>query len=475
MIPVLVSKMQNRGLWLLLLLLSVGRQVFAADPLVAAAAENSAGNQNVKELLNTYKIRESKIRSLEAQWEEDVVDGGLQGGTSTKYVRKWRVLLEGNQVRTEESGTPGPGEVGQFARFITAFNGTVGKRSGSSAEIKNPLGTIDTKDGSELLKVNNARLDCLLFSLLPSVVLNSREMSRTAWTNEIGELDGQRAIVLSRKAGSQKTQEEQLYIDPSSLLVKRATSSNQSTVLQWDIEYRDIDGQAIPVKWKWNNTDRNGQLYFAATSRAVQVTLNPKIAHEEFELDFPVGAQVYDARDGVTYNIGPNGQKTIDPLSARVAAEIKAAKEEADKKIKSLLGKPLFVAGATPEGKSFSSEKYKGKVVLVHFWATFCLPCIAELPHMREAYRKYHDKGLEVIGVSYGSEVDTLTKYVAKNDIPWVQILDKPDPRTHLTLMSKFGINNGVPGIFLIDKKGVCRSITAGDDMDKLIPKLLAE
>jgi hypothetical protein len=67
MIPVLISKMQNRGLWLLLLLLSVGRQVFAADPLVAAAAENSAGNQNVKELLDTYKIRESKIRSLEAQ------------------------------------------------------------------------------------------------------------------------------------------------------------------------------------------------------------------------------------------------------------------------------------------------------------------------------------------------------------------------------------------------------------------------
>jgi len=471
MIPVLLSKTPNRGLWSSLLLLSICRPVFAADPSVAAAGENSAGTQSVKELLDTYKNRESKIRSLEAQWEEDVVDGGLQGGTPSKYVRKWRVVLEGNKVRTEESGTPGA--AGQFARFIEAFNGTVGKRLGTADGI-NPLGVIDIKDGSQLLKVNNARLDCLLFSLLPSVVLSSRDMSRTDWTNEMGDLDGQRVIVLSRKAGSQKTQEEQLYIDPSSLLVKRATSSNQSTVLQWDVEYREIEGQAMPVVWKWNNTDRDGQLNFAATSRTVHIKLNPVIAPAEFELDFPVGAQVYDARDGVTYNIGTNGERTIDPLRARVAAEIKAAKEAADKKLKSWLGKPVVVAGATPEGKSFSSEKYKGKVVLVDFWATWCMPCLAELPRVREAYGKYHDKGLEVIGVSNDSEVDALTKYVAENNLPWMQILDKPEPRTRATMTSGFGIQ-GIPAIFLIDKKGICRSVTGSENMDELIPKLLAE
>ena len=176
----------------------------------------------------------------------------------------------------------------------------------------------------------------------------------------------------------------------------------------------------------------------------------------------------------MTYNIGPNGEKTIDPLRARVAAQIKAAKEAADKKLKSSLGKPLVLAGATPEGKSFSSEKYKGKVVLVDFWATWCMPCLAELPRIREAYGKYHDKGLEVIGVSSDFEVDALTKYVAENNMPWVQILDKPDTRTQLTLTSGFGIR-AIPAIFLIDKKGVCRSVTGSENMDELIPKLLAE
>ena len=208
MIPVLVSKMQNRGLWLLLLLSSVGRQVFAADPLVAASAENSAGDQSVKELLDRYKTRESKIHSLEAQWEEDVVEG-MPEGTSSKYLRKWRVLLEGDKVRTEESGAPAPGEVGTSVRFINAFNGTVGKRLGSSDGIKNPLGSIDTKDGSQFLKVNNARLDCLLFSLLPSVVLSSaRCFGRTGRTRSaswmvnasscsVGRLDRSRSMMKS--------------------------------------------------------------------------------------------------------------------------------------------------------------------------------------------------------------------------------------------------------------------------------------
>ena len=86
MIPVLVSKMQNRGLWLLLLLLSVGRQVFAADPPAGVAAENLASNQGVKELIDVYKGRESKIHSLEVQWEEDV-DEGTPNGTSRLCLR----------------------------------------------------------------------------------------------------------------------------------------------------------------------------------------------------------------------------------------------------------------------------------------------------------------------------------------------------------------------------------------------------
>jgi peroxiredoxin len=134
-----------------------------------------------------------------------------------------------------------------------------------------------------------------------------------------------------------------------------------------------------------------------------------------------------------------------------------------------MIGKPApEIEGKDVDGKTVRLSDLKGKVVLVDFWATWCMPCLAELPRVREAYAKYHEKGLEVLGVSNDSEVDALTKYVTENNLPWVQILDKPEPRTRATMTSGFGI-------FLIDKKGNCRSVTGSENMDELIPKLLAE
>jgi thiol-disulfide isomerase/thioredoxin len=168
-----------------------------------------------------------------------------------------------------------------------------------------------------------------------------------------------------------------------------------------------------------------------------------------------------------------------DPYATRIKSQIAAQKkgqEESEAKQKALLDKPFVIAAKTVDGKDFSTADLSGKVVLVDFWATWCGPCRASLPHVKETYAKYHDKGLEIVGVSNDYDIKALQKFTPENNMPWTQLFDPAAAANQqwnpVTLSN--GIH-GIPTMFLIDKKGILRSITAREDMDDLIPKLLAE
>lgn len=126
------------------------------------------------------------------------------------------------------------------------------------------------------------------------------------------------------------------------------------------------------------------------------------------------------------------------------------------------------------DGTEVDIAKLKGKVVLIDFWATWCGPCIAEIPNVVENYRKYHSKGFEVIGITLESTPDDLkkmTSFAQKNGMVWPQYFDGKGWQNDLG--RKFGIN-AIPAMFLLDKEGrIASSNARGEKLESEIKRLL--
>ena len=209
---------------------------------------------------------------------------------------------------------------------------------------------------------------------------------------------------------------------------------------------------AILAKYPGQKSDELAMILFMKARLYLEVfNDNPKavVILKQLQTDF--------AETDAGRNVG----EVITMLEKQIAAEaaLGLGKTFPDFAEKDTAGRPLSVSGL------------KGKVVLVDFWATWCGPCIAELPNVTTAYEKYKGKGFEIVGISLDEDRAALDAFVQEKKMTWPQFFDGLGWKNKLA--EQYGIQS-IPATFLLDQEGrIVAKDLRGEQLDRELAKLL--
>ena len=199
--------------------------------------------------------------------------------------------------------------------------------------------------------------------------------------------------------------------------------------------------------------------------------------------DFPKSPEPWNAMLSLAQQVEPEqGERLLREIEAAsdagtIPSEFKKSttivrkQAAAQKKQRERLGKPLELAFKAVDGRSVDLSAMKGKVVLIDFWATWCGPCVAEFPHVLEAYQKLRDRGFEIVGISLDQEKEALESFTKKRGMPWPQYFDGEGWGNKYA--QEFGIT-GIPAMWLVDRDGKLVDQEGREDLAGKVERLLA-
>jgi thiol-disulfide isomerase/thioredoxin len=189
--------------------------------------------------------------------------------------------------------------------------------------------------------------------------------------------------------------------------------------------------------------------------------------------DFPDKGEPYEYLLTVAEHSDPEKARSLikDLSTDKAPDEIRGRVKGLERKL-DMLGKPFPMKFKAVDGREVDLEAMKGKVVLIDFWATWCAPCVAELPKVKEAYDKLHPKGFEIVGISFDEDKAELEKFVKDKQMAWPQFFDGKSWQS--VFAQQYGIQ-GIPSMWLVNKEGKLVDLAARDGLAAKVEKLLAE
>lgn len=135
---------------------------------------------------------------------------------------------------------------------------------------------------------------------------------------------------------------------------------------------------------------------------------------------------------------------------------------------------PPDFSATTLSGGQVSLDELLGQVVLLDFWATWCAPCIAELPNMQAVYEEHADRGFEIVSISIDEKKAPLTDFLDKRELPWTHVWDPAMPEDS-RLAEKYGVA-AIPFIVLVGRDGEIIDVNLrGAELEKAVAEAVEQ